>query len=130
MTTQKTHWKKLHDYRFLSGEELQGKEITLTIREVKSEEIYSQEAHGKELKHAVWFKETDKGIIVNATNAKAISKELGSPFIEDWIGKQITIYPARIRAFGTETEAIRVKTTQNRNAVKSLNELIPDGTAQ
>ena len=42
---------------------------------------------------------------------KAIAKALGSPFVEDWTGKSITLYVIKIRAFGENMEALRVRDT-------------------
>ena len=50
-----------------------------------------------------------KGMILNKTNCKIISKRLDSPYIEQWVGKSITIYAAKVRAFGEMVEALRVK---------------------
>jgi hypothetical protein len=40
---------------------------------------------------------------------KIITKVLETPFIEEWAGKSIIIYSAKIRAFGESMEALRVK---------------------
>lgn len=48
-------------------------------------------------------------MIVNSTNAKAITLAVGSPYIEDWTGKKITLYVAKIKAFGEQVDALRVK---------------------
>ena len=40
---------------------------------------------------------------------KIITKALDTPYIEQWIGKSITIYAAKVRAFGEMVEALRVK---------------------
>lgn len=104
-----THWRKYYDYRFICGEELDGKEVVLTITGIDKEEVYSPTNKGKEKKPALKFKETTKMLILNVTNARMISTVLGSPQIESWIGHRICLYPVAIQAFGTTTEAIRVK---------------------
>ena len=50
-------------------------------------------------------------MICNKTNAKAIAKATGSPFIEDWKGKQIALYIASVRAFGETVDGLRVRPT-------------------
>ena len=104
-----THWKKFFDYRFISAEELDGKEVILTIAGVTTDEVYSQSARAKEKKAALKFKETDKMVILNATNARAITTILGTPQVENWTGKRICLYPVAIQAFGQNVEAIRIK---------------------
>ena len=104
-----THWKKYFDYRYISAEELDGKEIVLTIAGVETGEVYSPTARAKEKKATLKFKETEKQIVLNATNARMISTVLGSPQVETWVGKKITLYPVAIQAFGQNVEAIRIK---------------------
>ena len=113
----KTHWKKHFDYRFVSAEELKG-ETTLTIKNVIQDEAFSgkyeKDKDGKRIPimepvTVLKFENAEKGMVLNKTNAKAISTTLKSPFLEDWVGKQITIYPTKVSAFGQEVDAIRVK---------------------
>ena len=106
METPKTHWKKHFDYRFVSAEELT-KETTLTIKGIEQDEAFNGKT--KETVTVLKFEGALKSMVLNKTNAKAISTTLKSPFTEDWIGKQITIYPTTVSAFGQQVEAIRVK---------------------
>ena len=50
-----------------------------------------------------------KPMICNTTNAKAITKAHGTPYIEEWAGKSITIYVAKVKAFGDTVDALRVR---------------------
>ena len=52
----------------------------------------------------------EKPFILNKTNCKTIAKVHGSPYIEDWAGKKITLYVAKVKAFGDTVEALRVRT--------------------
>lgn len=104
-----THWKRYFDYRFISAEELDGKEVILTISGIERDEVYSVSARAKEKKAALKFKETDKMVILNATNARSITTILGTPQVEQWVGKRICLYPVAIQAFGQNVEAIRIK---------------------
>lgn len=104
----KTHWKKNYDYRFLSGDEIE-KELTVTISKVSDEEVFNPSSNSKEKAVAAYFKGAKKGIIINKTNAKTISKVVGSVYVEDWVGKKIIIYPKKGRFFGEEMTVIRVK---------------------
>ena len=107
-TTEKTHWRKNFDYRFLSGEELPG-EIIVTIERVTTEEAFNPSSNSKEQVLAVYFKGAKKGIVLNKTNAKAITKVVGSPYQEDWIGEKIIIYPKSGKFFGEAMQVVRVK---------------------
>lgn len=113
-TEHKTHWRKIAGKEFLIGEMLDGKEVTLTIDHATQEEVQSQK--GKEKKAVIYFKGTTQKMVANVTNMKAIAKELGSPYVEDWAGKQITLIPVSGRFFGEEQEVIRIK--QNFKSIK------------
>lgn len=102
------HWKKHFDYRFLSGDELTG-EITVKIDRVVDEEVFNPSSNSKENALAVYFVGAKKGIVLNKTNAKTIAKVVGSPKTEDWIGKQIIIYPKDGKFFGEQMQVVRVK---------------------
>lgn len=48
---------------------------------------------------------------MNSTNLKTIHKSLGSPFIEDWVGKKIEVSIEQVKAFGEIHDALRVVKT-------------------
>jgi hypothetical protein len=48
-------------------------------------------------------------MILNKTNCKIITKVLDTPYIDNWVGKSIVIYAAKVKAFGDMVEALRVK---------------------
>lgn len=108
-----THWKKFFDYRFISAEELDGKEVVLTIAGIDKDEVYSPTERAKEKKAALKFKETTKMLILNATNARKITEILGTPQVEKWVGQQICLFPVAIQAFGQNVEATRIKKAPN-----------------
>lgn len=110
--TQVTHWKKLTNPNYVGAHDFQpGQELTVTIESVANEVVKCFD--GKQLKEETCIvaklKGAKKPMILNKTNAKIISRNLDSPYIEDWIGKQITLYVAKVRAFGESVEALRIK---------------------
>jgi len=104
----KTHWRTVAGKEYLVGEELNGKEVTLTIEKVELTEIRNQK--GVETKPVAFFVGTTKRLVLNVTNMKAIARALGSGYIEDWQNKKITLIPQSGRFFGVNQEVIRVKT--------------------
>jgi hypothetical protein len=105
---QVTHWKKLTNPNYIGAEILQpGQELKLTIEKVGKEQVKT--ADGTQECIVAYFVGGKKGMIINKTNAKIISNVLATPYIEHWIGKQIIIYAAKVRAFGETVEALRVK---------------------
>ncbi len=107
---KKTHWKKLHNPDYLGAYSLmQGDtpiELTVTIKSVSVAGVMG--ADGKKEDNMVAQIVNNKPMVINATNAKVLEK-LYSPFVEDWAGKQITLFVARIKAFGEVVDALRIR---------------------
>ena len=106
---EKTHWKKLTNPLYVGACDLQpNQEVTITIESVKKEMVTGAEGKKEECIVAR-FKDAKKPMILNKTNCKIITKNLKTPYIEEWTGKQITIYVSKVKAFGDVVEALRVK---------------------
>ncbi len=113
----RTHWRKIIESEYLAGADLDdgnGKhlDIVVTILEAKKEMVREQATNKEEGCLILKFKENKKPMICNVTNAKAISKVLGSEYIEDWSGKRIIIGTEKIKAFGEIWDALRVRPRQ------------------
>jgi hypothetical protein len=107
----KTHFRKVKDPNFLGSWDLMddnGKFTTrvLTIKEFKSQK--SVDHRGQEVEVAVLSFNETKPMIVNHTNVKSIAKALNTPYIEDWLGKQIELKVVQVKAFGEIHDALRV----------------------
>ena len=103
----KTHWKKLTSPNYTGAWDFQpGEEKTVTIKEVKREIVQNQ--NGKEECTVAYFVEDIKPLILNKTNGSMIAKVWGTPYIEDWAGKKITLKVKKISAFGEMVDAVRV----------------------
>jgi len=117
----KTHFKKLRNPSYIGSYELMvgtnSVELNVTIERAVKEMV--QNGDKKEEAMVIYLK-GHKPMIVNSTNAKNISKALNSPYIEDWVGKDITLYVAKIRAFGENVDALRVKTVTSIKQLPSL----------
>jgi len=118
----KTHWKKLENPDYIGAYSLDpGKDLTVTIEKVVREMITG--TGGKKEECSVAYLTGQKPMILNRTNQKTIAKVLGTPYIEEWTGKQVTLYIAHIKAFGEDNvECLRVR--PNAPAQK-LPELLP-----
>ena len=103
-----THWKKLTNPNYLGAYAFEaGEEKIVTIDFVEQEEVISTD--GKTEVCIVAHLAGEKPLILNKTNCKAISRLLGTPYIEEWSGHRITLAVQRVKAFGEETDAVRVK---------------------
>ena len=110
-----THWKQEFNYAYTGAYELQpGEERTLTIRELKNEEVVASDGR-KEVCFVAYFVGDSKPMILNKTNCKTISKLYG-PYIEEWPGKAIVIKAEKVKAFGEVVEALRVKNVKPETA--------------
>lgn len=105
----KTHWKKLTNPKYVGAQDFQpGQELEVTLETIASEMVKGSD--GKEESCVVArMKGAKKPMILNKTNMKIIAKNLGTPYIEEWTGKNITLYVAKVKAFGEIVDAIRVK---------------------
>ena len=107
--SDKTHWKKWTNPNYMGSYAFQpGEERTLTIKEVKRELVYNPSGSGKEECTVAYFVEDEKPLILNATNCKTIAKVWGTPFVEDWKDRKITLKVKKISAFGEMVDAVRV----------------------
>ena len=106
-----THWKKLINPDYLGAYSLDpGKDMVLTIRQVKKELITGTDGKKEECIVCYW-QEEQKPMILNVTNCKMIAKLLKTPYIERWAGHRIQIGAEVVSAFGEKVEALRVRKT-------------------
>lgn len=95
---------------YLASIELSG-DLTLTISGVGHEKLWREGIKEPETKFVLSFKETPKRFILSArTNEDTICRLHGNQ-AEEWIGKQVTLFPTTCRV-GRETEpCIRIRAT-------------------
>lgn len=108
---EKTHWKKLENPDYLGAYALQpGQDLIVQIRSVGQEEVYNPTNNKKEVCTVAHFMDRSvKPMILNVTNCKTITKIYDTPYIEDWTGKYISVYIAKVKAFGETVEALRIR---------------------
>lgn len=103
-----THWKKLTSPNYLGSYAFNpGEEKIVTIESVGKESVTGESGRAEDciVAHLV----NEKPLILNKTNCKAITKLLGTPYIEEWAGHKIVLAVQRVKAFGEDVDAIRVK---------------------
>lgn len=98
--------------KYLSASDLPEQGITVTIHSV-SMELIPGDNNKEEQKAILYFVEEkltkNKGMPLNRTNAKEITKQMGSAETEDWFNRRITIFPTQTSYKGDEVPCIRVK---------------------
>lgn len=126
---KKLHWKSATGSKYLGAymieEDTKIKLLKVSVQKVTGE-------NGREDEAIVAEVENNKPFIINKTNAKQITKIIGSPYLEDWAGQTITIYPTTTKLKGEVVECLRVKepkpelTTKHPN-FKQIQEAIKKG---
>jgi hypothetical protein len=114
--------------RYATGEDLQGKAITLTIASIILEKMHPQANAPEVEKWVLYFKEAKKGVVLNRTMAYQIGEFLGSEDTDDWVGKSITIYPQPMTVAGRKVTAIRARAAKGRPG--ATGESIPSSLAE
>jgi len=104
----KTHWKKLVNPDYI-GAYCIDTDTTVRIISVGQEEVKGE--NGKKEICTVARLEGMKPFIINRTNAKTITKVYNTPYIEDWAGKLITIFPTTTKVAGEVVECLRIRPT-------------------
>ena len=78
--------------KHLKAEDLKGKKHRITIVGTETVSFKGKDGGHDEEKILVMFRNRDKGLVLNKTNAMVIASQYG-PETEQWAGKEITIYP-------------------------------------
>jgi hypothetical protein len=94
--------------RFLKSVEFKGRDVTLKIAKVYTEEM--EDKKGLKVKGIVKFEGTKKELVLNRTNAECIKAMFGRE-TDGWVGKRVTFWPAPYHdnTTGEDTTAIRVR---------------------
>lgn len=105
-----THWKTLTNPTYLGSYAFENnRDLIGTIKVVKSE-IVTGDGGRKEECAVCYFAEDIKPMILNKTNMKTITKLVGTPYIEKWVGKKIQIYVDPKVKYGKEiTGGLRIR---------------------
>jgi len=104
-----THWKQLANYDYLGAYSLEnGKDKTVTIKKIV-QELVTGNGGRKENCIVAYFSDEEKPMILNKTNCKTIQKIYGTPLIEEWIGKKITLYASTTTLAGETVECLRIR---------------------
>lgn len=92
---------------FLSGDEISGKEVPVVIKEVKKETVPTKQGKQEEV-IAIYFEDKKRGVRLNRTRAKEISRLYGDD-MDAWKGKSVLLFTRQQRAFGDVHNVIHMK---------------------
>lgn len=100
----------------LEAADLEG-DTVLTIKGWEKHPVGPEE----QIKGVIYFEEVERGLVVNKTN-RVILQHLFGRYIDEIIGKQVTIYPTETQFQGKLVPCIRIKTTAPAPADVKLHE--------
>lgn len=103
---------------YIKASDLNGRAVTVTIRDVKVEQI----GRDRDEKPVLYFEGKQKGLVLNKTNARKIATLLGSMDTDDWAGYKIAIFPSETEFSGETVECIRVKAAEPPRASRPTEE--------
>ncbi len=102
-----TTWESLNPGDYISANDFNGKDVTLTIIGVGKQEFEKEDGSGHETRGVVAFKQTSRKWVLNKTNIQLLRAIW--PSVEDSIGHAVTLMPEKVK-FGKEwVLGIRVK---------------------
>jgi len=93
---------------YLKAADIGDRQITLTIDDIKQEELSNPQTNQRQMKPVVYFRRVKKGLVLNVTNSRVIEHVYGEE-MDDWIGKDITLFTREVEARGETVWAIRVR---------------------
>jgi len=111
--------------KYLRAADLQDRAHVLTITRCIIEDVGGE--GNSEHKPVVYFKETDKGIVLNKTNAMAVEYAHG-PETDNWIDKQIEAFPDTVLFQNRMVPCIRLRKPMPAAGAASLPAAAPMGT--
>jgi len=105
------HWKELFESKnkLLAGWNLEpGEEICATIASVGLETVYDKETKAEKDLVVLNFQNKIPPMALNVTNSETIALLHGNTYTE-WAGKKILIHTSKVKAFGKEHDALRIR---------------------
>ena len=95
-------------FKYLEGSMLVDKDdIKLTVTGGRMETMENDGR--KDEKLVIYFKETDKGLVMNKTNTKKLIAACGSDDTDDWRGATVFLYAESGNWFGKKGFAVRIR---------------------
>lgn len=104
---------EMKESKYIKKEDVGEAGKNLTISRVDHQNI-AKEGMPEEMRYVIFFKEAQKGMVLNWTNIQLIAKITGSEDTDDWSGKVVQLYEDPSISFGGEIKGgIRVRKAHN-----------------
>lgn len=102
-------YSDLFPRKYATGEDLQGKPVTLTISHLRIEKMTPTAGAAPVEKWVIFFREAQKGIVLSKILASQIAQATGADDTDHWPGKRVTLYPENVTVAGQARTAIRAR---------------------
>ena len=99
--------------RYVKGEDLKGKDVTVTIARIQSEKMRPNPQSPEMEKFVLYTAEGKKGIVLSKTLATQVARSVGSYETDDWLGRKVTLYPEPMVVAGVQRVAMRARNGVN-----------------
>jgi hypothetical protein len=104
-TNSNPNFDQLFGGRYIKADDMPEEEdLPLTIAGYAFEPVGPE----KEMKLVLSFKESEKTLVLNTTNARTIANLYGKDF-EEWAGRRIALYATEVDFAGKTVMAVRVR---------------------
>ena len=90
--------------KFLKADDIGSKTPVVTIDKLTVEEIQGEEKP----KPVVYFKGSEKGLVLNVTNSNSITAIAGSDETDNWPGVKVRLFTCKVDFQGKRVNAIRI----------------------
>lgn len=107
-------------FKYIAGDMLVDRPVTLTIDRVGVEEIVTPTTGEVTEKPILFFKESKRPLILNKTNAATLAKAFGRE-TDQWMGKAVELFAKPVKAFGEMHNATRVRVARIQKQADKVN---------
>ena len=109
--------------KFLRVSDLNGKELTVTVSSVEYESI------GNEQKLVAYFREHDKALPLNKTNAASLAKIASSADTKKWASVKAVLFPSEVFFQGEMKDCIRIRAPRSNGSEPGLQQPLSETRA-
>lgn len=98
---------EMYPSKYLRGADLSAP-VKVTIAKIQPERLYTPGV-GEVDGWVLYCERASKGVVLSKGLALSIAQALGADDTDEWIGKQIVLYPQPMRVAGRDLVAIRAR---------------------
>lgn len=110
--------------RFLKGEEFAGKEVAVTVKDIKKELVYSRQTNKKDEVLVMYFQGKERGVVMKKERSNDLKAITGSDDTDGWIGKKVVMYTQKKKMKDGIVDVIRFKADKTAELAKELDQIV------